>query len=188
MISYVILNNVKLFCLFTLVFCQVVVNIFKDTNKPTITKVDNDDAVLEDGVYYLKNNNIPCDTISGLSDNNNFNSNLASYIDMKNIFENAYSERDFEMYETLIYWITVFEDKKILKEKIEKTYKKLSSDNIKQLLKLNYSGWSRLSNGEKSYQNESIMEILENTKMNFMQIINNSQLGFDKIIENQIKK
>ena len=35
---------------------QVVVNIFKDTNKPTITKVDNDDAVLEDGVYYLKNN------------------------------------------------------------------------------------------------------------------------------------
>lgn len=146
----------------------------------------------KDIIDYLKNNNIPCDTISGLSDNNNFNSNLASYIDMKNIFKNAYSERDFEMYETLIYWITIFEDKKILKEKIERTYKKLSSETIKQLLKLNYSGWSRLSKrlliGEKSYQNESIMEILENTKMNFMQIINNPQLGFDKIIENQIKK
>lgn len=145
-----------------------------------------------DIIEYLKNNGIPCETISGLVDDNKFNSSLSSYIDMKNVFKENYTTRNFDMYENLIYWITIFEDKGILEDKITTTYKDLSLDVVKQLLKLNYSGWSRLSKqlliGEKSYQNESIMDILENTKMNFMQIINNPELGFDKILEKQLEK
>lgn len=142
-------------------------------------------------VNYLKTHHIPCETISGLQDNNNFMSNLSSYIDMKTIFADSYTMRNEEMYENLIYWITIFEDKKILKDKIKKEYN-LSDDIIKKLIKLKYSGWSRLSKqlliGEKSYNGESIMEILENSTMNFMQIINDSKLGFDKIIEKQLVK
>lgn len=141
-------------------------------------------------INYLNNNGIPAETITGLSDNNNFTSNLASYIDMKKIFGSQYSERNFDMYETLIYWITIFEDKKILKRKIQNAYPNLSDEQIKQLVKLKYAGWSRLSKqlliGEKSYKNETIMEILENTNKNFMQIITDSKLGFDKIIEKQL--
>lgn len=142
-------------------------------------------------VDYLKTHHIPCETISGLQDNNNFMSNLSSYIDMKNIFADSYTIRNEEMYEKLIYWITIFEDKKILKDKIKKEYN-LPNDIIKKLVQLKYSGWSRISKqlliGEKSNNGESIMEILEHSSMNFMQIINDSKLGFDKIIEKQLSE
>lgn len=142
-------------------------------------------------VDYLKAHYIPCETISGLQDNNNFMSNLSSYIDMKTIFADSYTIRNEEMYEKLIYWITIFEDKKILKDKIEKEYS-LPNDIVKKLVQLKYSGWSRISKqlliGEKSNNGESIIEILESSSMNFMQIINDSKLGFDKIIEKQLSK
>ncbi len=142
-------------------------------------------------INYLKTQNIPCDDISGLPDKNNFMSNLASHIDMKNIFAETYTTLNEEMYEKLIYYITIFEDKKILKDKIKKEYN-LSDEIIKKLVSKRYSGWSRLSKqllvGIKSNKGESIMEILENRNMNFMQIINDTELGFDKIIEEQLVK
>ena len=50
------------------------------------------------------------------------------------------------MIEELIYWITIFEDKSILKRKIEQKYSdKLSEEQINKIVKLKYAGWSRLS-------------------------------------------
>ncbi len=146
----------------------------------------------KDIINYLNNNGIPCESISGLSDGNNFNSNLAPYIDMKKLFSEDYTLNDYEMYETLIYLITIFEDKKLLKEKIERTYPQIQKETIKKLVNLKYSGWSRLSKellvDIKSNQGDSIMDLLESSKMNFMQIITNPELGFDRIIEKQLYK
>ena len=52
---------------------------------------------------------------------------MASYIDMKNIF-GLVDDSNIDKCEKLIYWITIFEDKKILKKKIQKEYKDISSE------------------------------------------------------------
>lgn len=126
------------------------------------------------------------DSITGLTDNEKFISNMSSFIDMQNLFGKI-DENNIQMVEKIIEWITIFEDKKILKRKIKNEYQ-LDEKVINQLAKKNYSGWSRLSkellNDLKSYDdNKSIMEKLRTTKENFMQIINNNNYGFNKQIE-----
>lgn len=143
-------------------------------------------------ITLLKTEGIEVSNITGLSDGNNFNSNMEAYIDMKEIFGKV-DETNIEKCEKLIYWITVFEEKKILQRKIEKEYKDISSKQIEELIKRKYKGWSRLSKrllvGLKSYDNnESIMEKLENTKLNFMQIINEKSFGFKEQLEKLMPK
>ena len=126
------------------------------------------------------------DTITGIVDDYKFMSNMSSFIDMKNLFGKI-DEDNIEMIEKIIEWMTIFEDKKILKSKIKSKYG-LDEKMINQLAKKNYSGWSRLSKellvDLKSYDdNKSIMEKLYTTKENFMQIINNDKYGFNKQIE-----
>ncbi len=125
-------------------------------------------------------------SIEGLQDGENFMSNMSSYIDMIKIFGEV-DEDNYKKCENLIYWITIFEEKKILKRKIRKEYPEISEEQIRKLIQLKYTGWSRLSKklltGIKSYDEESIMEKLEKTSLNFMQIINNKEYGFNKKIE-----
>lgn len=135
---------------------------------------------------YLKSEGLPYENITGLSDNNNFNSSMTSYIDFKKIFGKI-DESNENMIEDLIYWITIFEEKKILKRKIQKEYKNISNEQLNKILKLKYTGWSRLSKkiliSLKSHKGENIMELLEKTSMNFMQIINNKDYGIKEKIE-----
>lgn len=134
---------------------------------------------------------IKVESFTGLTDGENFNSNMSSYIDLKKIFGNI-DDTNIEKCENIIYWITIFEDKKILERKITNTYKDLTEEQINQLLKLKYSGWSRLSKmllvGLKAYDGENIMQKLENTKYNFMQIINNKDFGFLEKIQELLPK
>lgn len=132
------------------------------------------------------------ESITGCSDGKNFNSSMSSYIDLEKVFGNI-NESNLEQCEKLIYWITIFEDKSILKRKIKNEFKNIDDNQLKKILKLKYTGWSRLSKklirGLKSIDNnESIMEKLENTKFNFMQIINKKEFGFDKQIESYMPK
>ena len=124
---------------------------------------------------------------TGTSEKEKFASSLSSYNDMKEIFGKV-DEDNIKMCEELIYWITIFEDKKMLKRKIMSKYGKiLTSDQIKNLIKLKYKGWSRLSKelllDLKSNNNESIMDILRKTNLNFMQIINSDEYGINKKLE-----
>lgn len=120
-----------------------------------------------------------------------FNSNMKSYIDFSKIIGNV--EENNDMIEELIYWITIFEDKYILKRKIEQKYSdKLSEEQINKIVKLKYAGWSRLSKklliGLKSTENnETIIEKLMNTNMNFMQIITSDKFGFKEQLEQALK-
>ena len=53
-------------------------------------------------------------SVTGLAEVDKFMSNMSSYIDMKEIF-GIVDENNIEMIENIIEWITIFEDKKILK-------------------------------------------------------------------------
>jgi hypothetical protein len=63
------------------------------------------------------------------------------------------------MIEDIIYWLTVFEDKDIVKRKINKQYPdRLTDEQLKKILKLKFKGWGRFSRkflagikGEKAY-------------------------------------
>lgn len=151
--------------------------------KKKVTKKLIEDLLKQDGIKTVK--------IDGLSDGINFTSNMTSYIDMKNIF-GLVDDSNIDKCEKIIYWITIFEDKKILKKKIQKEYKDISSEQLNQILNLKYNGWSRLSKelliGLKSYDGDSIMDKLELTHLNFMQIINKKEFGFKEQIEERLPK
>ena len=90
------------------------------------------------------------------------------------------------MIEDIIYWLTVFEDKDIVKRKINKQYAdKFSDEQLKKILKLKFKGWGRYSakllNGIKGDMGTTIIEMLEDADErfaycdycpNFMRIIN----------------
>lgn len=130
---------------------------------------------------------------TGTSEKDKFSSSLSSYNDMKEIFGKV-DEENINMCEELIYWITIFEDKKMLKRKIltSKYKDKITSEQLKALMSKKYKGWSRLSKellvDLKSNNNESIMDLLRKTKLNFMQIINSDEYGFNKKLEELLPK
>lgn len=160
---------------------KIIDNLFKTRKKVTIKELKQ--------LYKLEAQ--PCDSITGLTEGNSFNSNMCAYIDMSKILGKV-DESNIEMCEKLIYWITIFEEKKILKRKIKKEYKNLTQEQINKLCKLKYTGWSRLSKklilGLKANDGETIIEKLEKTPLNFMQIINNKDFGFDKQLEELMPK
>lgn len=134
--------------------------------------------------------------ISGTQKEDRFASSLTSYIDFEKILGESITQNNIVMIEEIISWITIFNDKKIIKKKLERRYKQLSHKQVNQILQLNYSGWSRLSKKlldiiQVKNQKGSlvtIMDILEAKNYNFMQIINDDKLGFNKIIDNLSKK
>ena len=142
-------------------------------------------------IEFYKIEGIEVKSIEGLQDGENFMSNMASYIDMQKILGKV-DEENYEQCENLIYWITIFEEKKILKRKIKKEYKELTDEQINKLIKLKYTGWSRLSKklltGLKANDGENIIEKLERTPLNFMQIINDKDYGFNKQLEELMPK
>ena len=159
-----------------------IIELFK--NKKSVGKKDIINLYKKDGINIEK--------IEGFTTSNgNFNSNMNAYVDFSKILENIYENE--EMIEELIYWITIFEDKSILKHKIEDKYSSiLTKEQINKIIKLKYIGWSRLSKrlliGLKSTENnETIMEKLMNTNMNFMQIITSDKFGFKEQLEQALK-
>ena len=145
--------------------------------------------IISSGEYNMDNNL----KITGYSSDGKFANNMQSYIDFfgdNGIFENTnYDETDAE---TIIEWITIFEDKDILEKKIRDNYKELSENQIQKVLKKKYKGWGSLSKKlltTKYYQDKetelykSIIDLMQETDENFMQIINNDEYNFQKMIQ-----
>lgn len=127
--------------------------------------------------------------VEGTQKENEFAASLSSYYDFKKLFGEI-NESNIKMIEEIISWITIFEDKEILKRKIKEKYK-LNKIEIEKILKFNYSGWARLSkkliDGIRTQSSEwvgnTIIDIMRSTNYNFMQIINDSKFDFKQIID-----
>lgn len=124
--------------------------------------------------------NCDVESITGLSDNEKFNSSLSSYIDLKAILGNAVDDcnknKDLEK---IIEYSTIFEDGNIYKEKLSEI-SWLTDKQIEKLSNIHFKGWGRLSkklltqitneNGER------IIDALWNTSNNFIQIISDESI------------
>ena len=124
-------------------------------------------------------------SITGYSADMKFANNMQSYIDFfgeSGIFEGTtYGIEDAEQ---IISWITIFEDKDILRKKVEANYS-LSEIKLNSLLKKKYKGWSNLSEKLLTtayYENQSILDIMEMTEENFMQVLYNKKYKFQDMI------
>ncbi|MYU72999.1 type II CRISPR RNA-guided endonuclease Cas9 [Ligilactobacillus salivarius] len=124
--------------------------------------------------------NCDVESITGLSDNEKFNSSLSSYIDLKAILGDAVDDcnknKDLEK---IIEYSTIFEDGNIYKEKLSEI-SWLTDEQIEKLSNIHFKGWGRLSkklltqitneNGER------IIDALWNTSNNFIQIISDESI------------
>lgn len=131
--------------------------------------------------------------VRGYSADNKFANSLQSYYDFfgpNGIFENTdYTEEDADQ---IIEWVTIFDDKDILENKVRNFYKDLSDKKIKAILTKKYSGWGNLSKkllSTKYYKDKetetykSILDLMQETDENFMQIINNDKYNFQQMIK-----
>lgn len=133
--------------------------------------------------YLIKNGYDEDIELSGID--NEFHSNLKSHID----FENYERLSDDEV-EQIILRSTVFEDKQLLKDYLNREFPKLSEDERKQICSLSYKGWGNLSEmlltGIAVINSDgvevSIMDMLWNTNLNLMQILS-KRYGYKREIE-----
>lgn len=140
--------------------------------------------------------------VKGYSADEKFANSMKSYVDffgIDGVFENTnYTLNDAEK---IIEWITIFEDKNILKVKLNREYPDLNEEKVNKLLKTKYTGWSSLSRklltgvlyfDKETNTSKSIIDLMIETKENFMQILNNKKYKFleliDKINGEQITK
>lgn len=131
-----------------------------------------------------------------------FESSLPAYrFFCKDVFKvDELPETLMPMVETIILWSTLFEDRSILKEQLERNFNdRLSSEQIKAICKKRFTGWGNLSEaflvGLKANTDDgprSIMDILregnptggaQGKTMVLMEIIHDERLGFEDLIE-----
>lgn len=129
-----------------------------------------------------------------------FKSSLAPWIDMKKILGDSF---DKDLAERIIKDITLFGmDRKMLRKRLENFDVKLTSNQIKDLLRLKYSGWGRLSEkfltgilpvmgknveplvDEATGEVMNIITALRKTNLNLMEILSDAH-GFSAAISRE---
>ncbi len=143
-------------------------------------------------------------TLRGTQDDGKFVSQLSSYNDFRKILGvEDIDERDISMVEELILWCTVFEDREILKRKVNQKYReRLTPAQVKQVCSKRYTGWGRLSKkfltglvgAVDGGARTSVMDVMRNygdgrgNPLNLMEILNNKEFGFGVAIETYNKE
>lgn len=145
--------------------------------------------------------------VSGGQGESGFESKLGSYIFFcKDVFKvDRLSHSDYPMIEEIILWNTLFEDRGILKEKIEEAYgDRLTPEQIKTICKKRFTGWGRLSRkfleGLKvniDGARVSIMDVMREGSpvgrgnqraMVLMEVLRDEDLGFQKRVDDFNRK
>lgn len=115
-------------------------------------------------------------SVEGLSDPKKFNSNLATYLDLKSIVGDKVDDNRYQTdLENIIEWRSVFEDGEIFADKLTEV-EWLTDQQRSALVKKRYKGWGRLSKklltGIVDENGQRIIDLMWNTDQNFMQIVN----------------
>ena len=142
--------------------------------------------------------------VSGGQGVSSFNSKLNSYhFFSQKVFGKdgeSFAMGDYEMFEEIIKWSTLFEDRSIFEAKLKEKYgDRFTAEQIKTIRNKRFAGWGKLSKkfltGVKVQTNcgkKSIMDVLcegnpnvggKNNAMVLMQVLRDEELGFQKCID-----
>lgn len=126
-------------------------------------------------------------------ENKSFNASLGTYHDLKKILDKAFLDDKVneEVIEDIIKTLTLFEDKDMIHERLQKYSDIFTANQLKKLERRHYTGWGRLSykliNGIRNKENnKTILDYLiddGSANRNFMQLINDDTLPFKQIIQ-----
>lgn len=128
--------------------------------------------------------------VKGLSDPSKFNSTMSTYIDFKKIFGNHLNDDKLQNdFEKIIEYSTIFEDRKILEDKLRADFAWLSEEQIEQLCRLRLQGWGHLSDKLLTRltdaDGQNVLERLWNSTDNFGQIVSDPYIKAKIEQENQ---
>ena len=145
----------------------------------------------KDLTNWLKQNQLKVGEITGYQKEKTFSSSLSPWIDFKGIFGEI-NDSNYDLIEKIIKDMTIFNEGSILREKLKKVYN-LDQNKINKIMKLKYSGWSRLSKklvdgiraDNRFGSSVSILDVMKESHMVLMEIINDKELGFKQIIEKE---
>jgi CRISPR-associated endonuclease Csn1 len=154
---------------------------------------ENKNEVKEDDLRkWIINNQLPLSnkgiTISGLQKDKKFSSSLKTENKFKKILGSDYDEKKVE---TIIEYLTVYNDKKIIRRRLLQE-KLCNEEQLEKIIKIKCSGYGRLSrkliNGIPSTDINSnpgtILDHMKNSNQNFMQVLYDKDYGYiEKINE-----
>lgn len=125
-----------------------------------------------------------------------FDCDMSSYVDFKNILGEDFVIANIELIENIIRDIVVFEDKSILEKRLKSEYNIVNEKVIKKIKGLNYSKYASISKelltdikyidkdnetGEVFAQ-ESIISIMEKTNQNLQEVLYDEKYNFMSLI------
>jgi CRISPR-associated endonuclease Csn1 len=133
--------------------------------------------------------NVLTKKINGFQGDEKFACNMKSYNDFKKILGKV-DESNYKDIEKMIYYLTVYNDKKIIRRRLKQEFDYLSQAEISAISNLKYSGWGSLSRRlldgisiEENGRMVTIIDKMRTGRFNFMQIIN--EKNFKKAIEEE---
>ncbi len=177
---------------------DIMVDLFKRKRSVSYKAIQN---------WFKENRGLANVQVSGAQGVSGFESKLSSrFFFAFDIFGSAEAVDDnCEMVEEIILWSTLFEDRSILREKLEEKYgDRLNADQIRKICKKRFTGWGNLSKKllcELKAQTDngprSVMDVLRegdpNSKrlgesMVLMEVLRNKELCFDELISRENEK
>ena len=162
---------------------QIVNQLFKEKRKVTE----------KDIIHYLHNVD-GYDGIELKGIEKQFNASLSTYHDLLKIIKDKEfmdDSKNEEVLENIVYTLTIFEDREMIKQRLAQYDSIFDEKVIKALTRRHYTGWGKLSakliNGISDKQTgKTIIEYLIDdgySNRNFMQLINDDGLSFKEIIQ-----
>ena len=159
--------------------------------KPSVTKKDIKN-------YFDKPGEDVSVTTSNGKELEEVNASMSSYVFFSNALGEDFVKNNEDKIEDIIKDLTIFEDSKIIEERLKKVYK-LSPTQIKKIKGKRFSGWGRLSKEllemTTNYSNEygevfsiSLIDLMERTNFILMELINDDSFDFKKKIEEANQK
>lgn len=125
--------------------------------------------------------------VFGTQQEGRFTSSLKSYIDFKGLFENSSVPFDEIMIERLIEWLTIFNEKNIIKKKIKENYPKFPTVMIERVLKKNFVGWGSLSkellDGLILNDGKTVIEKMFDSTLTFREVLGVKNSNLEELIK-----
>lgn len=131
--------------------------------------------------------------ISGLDIN--INNQLSTYFKFKAILCDKIKEDKYKhMIEDIVFWITIYGDKKLVKEQIQEHYSEmLEQSEIKRILGLKFKDWGRLSKeflelqgtNKMTGEHYSVIRMLWETNDNLMELLSEGKYTYFEELQKQ---
>jgi CRISPR-associated endonuclease Csn1 len=164
---------------------QIVSDLFKHNKKVSVHKML---AYLNQTKSFNLTRNNEIFGIDTFVKSPSYNTSFSSYIDLIQVgISDKTIENHRDIFEQIIKWQTIFEDKEILKKTIENANENkwnnfLSDDQVSKLAKKHYTGWGRLSqkllDRIKAENDKTIIENLKTENYrNFMRLLEDPKIA-----------